>query len=115
MLFGHVGIDLFAGPTEILVIADGSADPRIVASDLVGQAEHGPDSPAWMVALDRRLAEAVMAAMPDVIEGLQGTQRAAAAAARRDHGEVVPCESRAEAAEIGDRRSVEQTPETQSL
>src|SRR3546814_9079470 len=44
MLFGHVGIDLFAGPTEILVIADGSADPRLVASDLVGQAEHGPDS-----------------------------------------------------------------------
>src|SRR3546814_7298982 len=61
MLFGQVGIDLFAGPTEILVIADGSADPRIVASDLVGQAEHGPDSPAWLVALDRRLAEAVMA------------------------------------------------------
>jgi histidinol dehydrogenase len=65
MLFGQVGIDLFAGPTEILVIADGSADPRIVASDLVGQAEHGPDSPAWLVTLDRRLAEDVMAELPE--------------------------------------------------
>src|SRR3546814_11378849 len=75
MLFGQVGIDLFAGPTEILVIADGSADPRIVASDLVGQAEHGPDSPAWLVTLDRGLAEAVMALMPEVIARLPETPR----------------------------------------
>src|SRR3546814_16685526 len=107
MLFGHVGIDLFAGPTEILVIADGSADPRIVASDLVGQAEHGPDSPAWLVALDRRLAEAVMAAMPDVIDGPPGTQRAAAAAAWSDYGEVVLCESREEAVEVAGRYAPE--------
>lgn len=107
MLFGQVGIDLFAGPTEILVIADGSADPRIVASDLVGQAEHGPDSPAWLVALDRRLAEAVMALMPGIIDGLPGTQRAAAAAAWRDYGEVVLCDSREEAVEIADRYAPE--------
>src|SRR3546814_4678890 len=88
MLFGQVGIDLFAGPTEILVIADGSADPRIVASDLVGQAEHGPDSPAWLVTLDRGLAEAVMALMPDVIASLPAPQRAAATAAWRRYGEV---------------------------
>ena len=50
MLFGRVGIDLFAGPTEILIIADGAADPEIVATDLGGQTEHGPDSPAWLVA-----------------------------------------------------------------
>src|SRR3546814_1669932 len=78
----------------ILVIADGSADPRIVASDLVGQAEHGPDSPAWLVTLDRGLAEAVMALMPDVIDSLPETQRAAATAAWRDYGEVVLCDSR---------------------
>ena len=48
ILFGRVGIDLFAGPTEIAVIADDTADAEIVASDLVGQAEHGPDSPAWL-------------------------------------------------------------------
>ena len=47
-LFGLVGIDLPAGPTEILVIADDSADPALVATDLLGQAEHGPDSPAWL-------------------------------------------------------------------
>src|SRR3546814_809231 len=107
MLFGQVGIDLFAGPTEILVIADGSADPRIVASDLVGQAEHGPDSPAWLVTLDRGLAEAVMALMPDVIDSLPETQRAAATAAWRDYGEVVLCDSREEAVEVSDRYAPE--------
>ena len=56
LLFGRVGIDLFAGPTEILVIADDTADPELVASDLVGQAEHGPDSPAWLVTTSRALA-----------------------------------------------------------
>jgi histidinol dehydrogenase len=50
-LFGQVGIDLLAGPTEILIVADGSADPALVATDLLGQAEHGPDSPAWLVTL----------------------------------------------------------------
>src|SRR3546814_11193128 len=89
MLFGQVGIDLSAGPTEILVIADGSADPRIVASDLVGQAEHGPDSPAWLVTLDRGLAEAVMALMPDVIDHLPGTQREIGRASCRERGS--PC------------------------
>ena len=48
-LFGTVGIDLLAGPTEILIIADDSADPALVATDLLGQAEHGPDSPGWLV------------------------------------------------------------------
>src|SRR3546814_1848982 len=103
MLFGQVGIDLFAGPTEILVIADGSADPRIVASDLVGQAEHGPDSPAWLVTLDSGLAEAVMALMPDVIDSLPETQREAATAAWRDYGEVVLCDRREEAGEVSDQ------------
>jgi sulfopropanediol 3-dehydrogenase len=107
MLFGQVGIDLFAGPTEILVIADETADPRIVASDLVGQAEHGPDSPAWLVSLDRRLAEDVMALLPGLIEKLPETQRDSAAAAWRDYGEVVLCESREEAVEVSDRYAPE--------
>lgn len=54
MLYGRVGIDLFAGPTEIAVIADDTADPFIVATDLVSQAEHGPDSPAWLITTDRK-------------------------------------------------------------
>ena len=60
-LFGLVGIDLPAGPTEILVIADDSADPALVATDLLGQAEHGPDSPAWLITTSEKLGRAVMA------------------------------------------------------
>lgn len=107
MLFGQVGIDLFAGPTEILVIADATADPAIVAADLVGQAEHGPDTPAWLVSLDRGLAERVMALMPGVIDSLPETQRNAAAAAWRDYGEVVLCDSREEAVAVSDRYAPE--------
>ena len=60
-LFGRVGIDLPAGPTEILVIADDSADPALVATDLLGQAEHGQDSPAWLVTTSEKLGKAVLA------------------------------------------------------
>ena len=60
-LFGRVGIDLPAGPTEILVIADDSADPALVATDLLGQAEHGPDSPAWLVTTSEKIGRAVLA------------------------------------------------------
>jgi sulfopropanediol 3-dehydrogenase len=58
-LFGRVGIDLLAGPTEVLVIADGSADPRLVAADLLGQAEHGPTSPAGLIAIGEDVGRAV--------------------------------------------------------
>ncbi len=107
LLFGRVGIDLFAGPTEIAIIADGSADPDILASDLVGQAEHGPDSPAWLITLDRGVAEATMARMEAVISALPDVQRDAATAAWRDYGEVVLCDSREEAAEISDTYAAE--------
>jgi len=60
-LFGRVGIDLLAGPTEVLVIADHSADPRLVAADLLGQAEHGPGSPAGLIAIGEDVAHAVAA------------------------------------------------------
>ena len=59
-LFGTVGIDLLAGPTEVAVIADATADPRIVAADLLGQAEHGPTSPAILMTTDRAFGEAVI-------------------------------------------------------
>ncbi len=86
-LFGTVGIDLLAGPTEILVIADDSADPSLVATDLLGQAEHGPDSPAWLVTTSRSLGLAVI---DEVERQLQTLPTAAiAGVAWRDHGEVV--------------------------
>ena len=58
-LFGKVGIDLFAGPTEILVLADETADPEIIATDLISQAEHGPTSPAWLVCTDLNICKTV--------------------------------------------------------
>lgn len=102
MLFGRVGIDLFAGPTEIAVIADETADPAIVASDLVGQAEHGLDTPCWLITLDRALGEKVMALMPGLIAKLPDTARTAAETSWRDYGEVVFCSDREEAAQVSD-------------
>jgi sulfopropanediol 3-dehydrogenase len=64
MLFGKVGIDVFAGPSEVAVIADETADPLIVATDLVGQAEHGHESPAWLITDSRRIADEVARLMP---------------------------------------------------
>jgi sulfopropanediol 3-dehydrogenase len=69
-LFGKVGIDLLAGPTEILVIADEASDPRIVAADLLGQAEHGPTSPAVLVSLSRDTALAVLTEIDRQLAGL---------------------------------------------
>lgn len=102
ILFGRVGIDLFAGPTEILVIADASADPEVVASDLVGQAEHGPDSPAWLISLSREIAEAVVARVPHYIERLPEPNRLAAESAWRDYGEVMLVDTREEAVRASD-------------
>ena len=102
-LFGQVGIDVFAGPSEVAVIADDSADAAIVASDLVGQAEHGHESPAWLFTTSRALAEQVMALVPSLIDKLPPTARDAATAAWRDYGEVILCDSREEVVEISDR------------
>ena len=107
LLFGRVGIDLFAGPTEILIIADGTADPDIVANDLVGQAEHGPDSPAWLITTSRDLAEKTMEKMPRLIAALPEVQRNASEAAWRDYGEVVLCDTNEEAAAVSDEYAPE--------
>jgi sulfopropanediol 3-dehydrogenase len=106
-LFGQVGIDVFAGPTEIAIIADDSADPAIVASDLVGQGEHGHESPMWLITTSRALAEDVMRRVPDLIARLPETAREAAAAGWRDYAEVVVCSTREEAAQVSDRYAAE--------
>jgi sulfopropanediol 3-dehydrogenase len=107
MLFGKVGIDVFAGPSEIAVIADDSADAALVASDLVGQAEHGHESPAWLVTTSRPLALDIMQRVPVLIDALPPTARDAANAAWRDYGEVVLCGTREEAAMVSDRHAPE--------
>ena len=106
-LFGKVGIDVFAGPSEVAVIADDTADPAIVASDLVGQAEHGHESPAWLFTTSRALAEDVIRRMPALIDALPPTARDAAGSAWRDYGEVIVGSTREEIAEISDRYASE--------
>lgn len=106
-LYGEVGIDVFAGPSEIAVIADESADAEMVAVDLVGQAEHGHESPAWLFTTSRALAEEVMRRVPALIEKLPATARDAAGAAWRDYGEVILCETREEVAQVSDRYASE--------
>jgi len=106
-LFGQVGIDVFAGPSEVAVIADDSADAAIVASDLVGQAEHGHESPAWLFTTSRPLAEEVMRRVPALVEALPPTARDAAGAAWRDYGEVIVCDTREEVAAVSDRYASE--------
>ncbi len=107
MLYGRVGIDMFAGPTEIAVIADDTADPDVVAEDLVSQAEHGPDSPAWLFTTSRSLAEAVMDRMESLINALPEVARTAATASWRDYGEVVLCDTDEEVATISDEYAAE--------
>lgn len=107
MLYGRVGIDLFAGPTEIAIISDQSADPEIIASDLTGQAEHGPDSPTWLISTDKALAEKVIEIMPNYINALPDTAREAATAAWRDYGEVIVCDNDEEAAQVSDKYAAE--------
>jgi sulfopropanediol 3-dehydrogenase len=102
MLFGRVGIDMIAGPTDSLILADGTADADIVAADLVGQAEHGYNSPVWLVTDDRALAEKVMDLVPGLIEDLPEVNRDNARAAWRDYAEVMVCDTREEMAATSD-------------
>jgi sulfopropanediol 3-dehydrogenase len=107
MLFGQIGIDVVAGPTETMVIADETADAAVVASDLLGQAEHGPDSPVWLITLSRKLGEDVMAMIPGMIAALPETACKAAEAAWRDYGEVILVGSREEACTVSDQYASE--------
>lgn len=106
-LFGRIGIDVLAGPTESAIIADETADASIVAADLAGQAEHGPDSPVWLFTSSRELGLKVIELMPSVIAALPELARTAATAAWRDYGEVVLVSSREEMIEISDQYAPE--------
>jgi sulfopropanediol 3-dehydrogenase len=105
-LFGTVGIDLLAGPTEILIIADESADPRLLAADLLGQAEHGPTSPAIVLTTSRDIGEATLQEAERWLEGEWPT-REVAGEAWRNRGEVVICESDDEMARVSDEYAPE--------
>jgi sulfopropanediol 3-dehydrogenase len=104
-LFGEVGIDLFAGPTEILVIADAFADPEIVAVDLLSQAEHGPDSPAILVTTSRALGEKVLGYAAAILPGMP--TKDFASPAWRDHGQVIVVEDIDEAFAVADSFAAE--------
>ncbi|TQS45297.1 histidinol dehydrogenase [Cryptosporangium phraense] len=99
-LFGEVGIDLFAGPTEILVIADDDADPFVVAVDLLSQAEHGPDSPAVLVTTSSSVASAALAFIEKLLVDMP--TRDLAGPAWRDHGQVLVVSSLEEAFTVAD-------------
>ncbi|MDD9977567.1 MAG: histidinol dehydrogenase, partial [Boseongicola sp.] len=107
ILFGRVGIDMIAGPTDSLILADETADPEIVASDLVGQAEHGYNSPVWLVTNDRPLAEKVLDLVPRLIDDLPEVNRDNATAAWRDYADVVLCSDREEMAATSDEYAPE--------
>ncbi|MCZ4352805.1 histidinol dehydrogenase [Roseovarius aestuarii] len=107
MLFGSVGIDMFAGPTDSLVVADHTASPDTVAMDLVSQAEHGADSPVWLITTDRALAEGVLSRVASLIDALPEPNATAARIAWEERAEVILCDSREEAAEVSDRYAPE--------
>ena len=107
ILFGRVGIDMIAGPTDSLILADSSADPMVVAVDLVGQAEHGYNSPVWLVTDNRPLANEVMKLVPELIADLPEVNRENATAAWRDYAEVILCSNREEMAATSDEYAPE--------
>ncbi len=106
-LFGPTGIDMFAGPTDILICADATADPATVARDLIGQAEHGPTSPCWLLTDHAPLARDVTRLIPGLIADLPEPNRSAASEAWETRGEIVLCDSREEMAAEADARAPE--------
>ncbi|WP_395005576.1 histidinol dehydrogenase [Cypionkella sp.] len=103
ILYGQVGIDMFAGPTDSMVIADATADAAMVAADLVGQAEHGYNSPVWLVTSDRGLASAVLDLVPRLIATLPALNRDSAQAAWTALAEVILCDGPEEMAQVADQ------------
>jgi sulfopropanediol 3-dehydrogenase len=112
-LFGRVGIDLLAGPSEVAVIADDTADPELVAADLLAQAEHGPSSPAVLITTSEDLGQAVIAEVERQLDELDGLDWAGAPggetprAAWRDHGVVMVARDREHAAALSDEVATE--------
>ena len=104
-LYGRVGIDLFAGPTEILVIADETSDVEVIATDLLGQAEHGPTSPAILITTSQKLADDLQGEIDAQLTRLPTAD--VAGAAWRDYGEIILVDSIAEAVTEADRLAAE--------
>jgi sulfopropanediol 3-dehydrogenase len=104
-MFGRVGIDLLAGPTEILVIADETSDVEMIATDLLGQAEHGPTSPAILITTSRKIAEALPAEIERQLKVLPTAD--VAGVAWRDYGEIILVDSIEEAVKEADRQAAE--------
>ncbi|MBB5788301.1 histidinol dehydrogenase [Jiangella mangrovi] len=104
-LYGRVGLDLFAGPTEILVLADETADPFTVAVDLLSQAEHGPDSPAVLITTSEELARRAIAHVEEILPGMPTKDMAEPA--WRDHGEVHVVDTLEDAYALTDERAFE--------
>jgi sulfopropanediol 3-dehydrogenase len=99
-LFGRVGIDLFAGPTETMVIADDTVDAELCATDLLGQAEHGYNSPAVLVTNSRKLAEETLSEIDRILEILPTAETARAS--WNDYGEIILCDTYDEMLEVAD-------------
>ncbi|MCW5850301.1 MAG: histidinol dehydrogenase, partial [Anaerolineae bacterium] len=104
-LFGRVGLDLLAGPTEVLVIADDTADAEVCATDLLGQAEHGPTSPAVLITLSEQLGHATLHEIDRQLQTLPTAD--VAGAAWRDYGQVIVVDTLAEAVAEADRLAME--------
>ena len=100
-------MDMFAGPTDSMVLADSSADAEMVAYDLVGQAEHGYNSPVWLVTTDEALAQRVLRLVPGLIDTLPPVNRDSALQAWDNMAEVILCETREEMAQVADRYAPE--------
>ncbi len=100
-LFGRVGIDLFAGPTETLIIADDSVDAELCAADLLGQAEHGPDSPAILLTNSEKLALETMTEVEHQLKGLPTGE--VAGKSWHDHGQVIVCDTYDEMVQVADQ------------
>ncbi|MBD1557761.1 histidinol dehydrogenase [Vibrio sp. S9_S30] len=104
-LFGRVGIDLFAGPTETMVIADDTVDAEMCATDLLGQAEHGFNSPAALVTNSRKLAEDTMAEIERILKILPTAETASAS--WEDYGEIILCDSYEEMLQVSEDKAYE--------
>ena len=104
-LFGRVGIDLFAGPTETMVIADDTVDAELCATDLLGQAEHGYNSPACLITTSRKLAEDTLAEIDRLLEILP--TRETASVSWRDYGDVIVCDTHAEMLQVANDMAYE--------
>jgi sulfopropanediol 3-dehydrogenase len=104
-LFGRVGIDLFAGPTETMVIADGTVDAELCATDLLGQAEHGYNSPACLITTNRKLAEETLAEIDRLLEILP--TRETASVSWQDYGDVILCDTHEEMLQVANDMAYE--------